>query len=80
MITWNDYKKYVRETDPEAADIITAAELEAESIPIYPGFALSVLSPDQNRPDDTPAFPTRLEEHICRPSSIPLWIPAPGAS
>lgn len=37
MNTWNDYKEYVRATDPEAAEIITAAELEAESIPVYSG-------------------------------------------
>ncbi len=32
MITWNDYKKYVRETDPEAAEIIAEAETKAAII------------------------------------------------
>ncbi len=32
MSTWNEYKEYVRETDPEAAKIIAVAESEADSI------------------------------------------------
>ena len=30
MSTWNEYKEYVRETDPETAKIIVVAESEAE--------------------------------------------------
>ena len=35
MSTWNEYKEYVRETDPETAKIIAVAESEAGNRPGY---------------------------------------------
>ncbi len=57
MITLNDYKKYVKETDPEAAEIIAEAETKAAIISarIKKRDAIGISQCDQTAVYDTPS-------------------------
>ena len=57
MNTWNDYKEYVRATDPEAAEIIAEAETKAAIISarIEKRDAIGISQCDQTAVCDTPS-------------------------